>query len=174
MNPHMRPSIFSSVTGRYAFTVSVRGLRPQTVYGRHTVPCRTGRATRTQTVLDRVYADRTAALALEIDDPGAGWWEAPRRDLVDSATDFAWLVTKLVPTTISECAAPDTQGCDYWTSSPGGGVSALGSRARSRVRIVTITPPTSGSFHRPRSESSRSEHTEHHRAKCASNRAPTS
>jgi hypothetical protein len=45
-----------------------------------------------QTVLDRVYADRTAALALEIDDPGAGWWEALRRDLVDSATDFAWLV----------------------------------------------------------------------------------
>jgi hypothetical protein len=27
----------------------------------------------TQTVLDRMYADRTAALALEIDDPGAGW-----------------------------------------------------------------------------------------------------
>ena len=26
----------------------------------------------TQTVLDRVYADRTAALALETDDPGAG------------------------------------------------------------------------------------------------------
>jgi hypothetical protein len=49
----------------------------------------------TQTVLDQVYADRTPALALEIDDPGARWWGAPRRDLVDSATDFAWLVTKL-------------------------------------------------------------------------------
>jgi hypothetical protein len=36
----------------------------------------------------RMYADRAAALALEIDDPGAGWWEALRRDLVDSATDF--------------------------------------------------------------------------------------
>ena len=41
----------------------------------------------TQTVLDRMYADRTAALTLEIDDPGAGRWEA-LRDLVDSATDF--------------------------------------------------------------------------------------
>ena len=36
----------------------------------------------------RTYADRAAALALEIDDPGAGWWEAPRRDLLDSAADF--------------------------------------------------------------------------------------
>lgn len=49
----------------------------------------------TQTVLDRMYADRTAALALEIDDPGAGWWEAPRRDLLDSAADFAWLAAQL-------------------------------------------------------------------------------
>jgi hypothetical protein len=32
--------------GRYAFTVSVRGLRPQIVYGRHAVLCRAGRATR--------------------------------------------------------------------------------------------------------------------------------
>jgi hypothetical protein len=48
----------------------------------------------TQRVMAGVYADRTAALALEIDDPGAGCWEAPRRDLVDSATDFAWLVTQ--------------------------------------------------------------------------------
>jgi hypothetical protein len=32
---------------------------------------------------------------LEIDDPGAGMREAPRREPVDSATDFAWLVTKL-------------------------------------------------------------------------------
>jgi hypothetical protein len=43
----------------------------------------------TQTVLDRREQDRTAALALEIDDPGAGRWEALRRDLVDSTTDFA-------------------------------------------------------------------------------------
>ena len=37
----------------------------------------------TQTVLDRRTQDRTAALALEIDDPGAGRWEALRRDLVE-------------------------------------------------------------------------------------------
>jgi hypothetical protein len=43
----------------------------------------------TQTVLDQRTQDRTAALALEIDDPGAGRWEALRRDLVDSNTDFA-------------------------------------------------------------------------------------
>jgi hypothetical protein len=43
----------------------------------------------TQTVLDRRTQDRTAALALEIDDPGTGRWEALRRDLVDSTTDFA-------------------------------------------------------------------------------------
>jgi hypothetical protein len=30
-------SILTPMTGRYAFTVSVRGLRPQTVYGRHAV-----------------------------------------------------------------------------------------------------------------------------------------
>jgi hypothetical protein len=43
----------------------------------------------TQTVLDRRTKDRTAALALEVDDPGAGRREALRRDLVDSTTDFA-------------------------------------------------------------------------------------
>ena len=43
------------MTGRYAFTVSVRGLRPQTVYGRHAVPA--GLASNvTQTVLARVAA----------------------------------------------------------------------------------------------------------------------
>jgi hypothetical protein len=96
VNHHMRSSIFSSMTGRSAFTVLVRGLRPKPF----TVgtPCRAVQgwtSNATQTVLDRAYADRTAALALVIDDPGAGWWEAPRRVLVDSATDFAWLVTKL-------------------------------------------------------------------------------
>jgi hypothetical protein len=38
----MRSSIFSSMTGRYAFTLSVCGLRPQTVYDRHAVLCRAG------------------------------------------------------------------------------------------------------------------------------------
>ena len=46
MNHHMRSSIFSSMTGRYAFTVSVRGLRPQIVYGRHAMLCGAGRVTR--------------------------------------------------------------------------------------------------------------------------------
>ena len=31
----------------------------------------------TQTILDRVYAGRTAALALEMMTPRAGQWEAP-------------------------------------------------------------------------------------------------
>ena len=35
------------------------------------------------------YAGPNAALALEIDDPGAGRREALRRDLVDLTTDFA-------------------------------------------------------------------------------------
>jgi hypothetical protein len=39
----------------------------------------------------RIYANRAAGLALEIDGSSAGWWEAPRRDLLDSADDFAWL-----------------------------------------------------------------------------------
>jgi hypothetical protein len=39
MNPHMRSSIFSSMTGRYAVTVSVCGLRPQVVYDRYAVLC---------------------------------------------------------------------------------------------------------------------------------------
>jgi hypothetical protein len=37
-------------------------------------PCRAGLGEqRDADGLDRVYADRTAALALEIDNPGAGW-----------------------------------------------------------------------------------------------------
>lgn len=42
-----------------------------------------------------MLADRATALALEIADPGAGWWEAPRHDLLDSVADFALLATQL-------------------------------------------------------------------------------
>jgi hypothetical protein len=42
----MRWSIFGSMTQLYVFTVSVRGLRPQAVYGRPAAPCRAARATR--------------------------------------------------------------------------------------------------------------------------------
>jgi len=38
MNHQMWWPIFGSMTQLYAFTVSVRGLRPQTVYGRHAAP----------------------------------------------------------------------------------------------------------------------------------------
>lgn len=43
----------------------------------------------------RMYAARAAAIGLEIDDRGIGWWGPPRRDLIDSPVDFAWLATQL-------------------------------------------------------------------------------
>jgi hypothetical protein len=67
VNHHMRSSIFSSMSGRYAFTVSVRGLRPKNPLQsvRHAV--RSWARNATQTVLDEVLhpvprnhaADRT-------------------------------------------------------------------------------------------------------------------
>ena len=42
-----------------------------------------------------VYKERVAALITEIDDPSAAWWEAPRRDLVDGANEFAALAASL-------------------------------------------------------------------------------
>jgi hypothetical protein len=65
-------------------------------WGRPSAPrCCTSSAHGSSPIYDshvhRIYANRAAGLALEIDDPSAGWWEAPRRDLLDSADDFAWL-----------------------------------------------------------------------------------
>ena len=68
------------MTQLYAFTVSVRGLRPQTRLPSARGAVQGCASNATQTVLDRRTQDRTAALALEIDDPGAGRWEALRRD----------------------------------------------------------------------------------------------
>jgi hypothetical protein len=70
--------------------------------------------------LDRVYADRTAALSLEIDDPGAGWWEARGAILSTQPVISTGSSPSSVPTAISGCAAPQTsQSCDCWASSPG-------------------------------------------------------
>lgn len=46
------------------------------------------------TRVDRVYKRRVAELSVEVD-LGAAWWEAPKRDLVDGADDFAWLAASL-------------------------------------------------------------------------------
>lgn len=43
----------------------------------------------------RAYKRRVAELTAEADDASAVWWEAPKRDLVDGAGDFAWLAGSL-------------------------------------------------------------------------------
>lgn len=45
--------------------------------------------------LHEVYKRRAAALAAETDDPNSAWWEAPKRDLVDGASEFAALTASL-------------------------------------------------------------------------------
>lgn len=45
--------------------------------------------------LEKIYKAQSAAAGAELGDAAAGWWEAPRRDLVDGAGDFAWLSAAL-------------------------------------------------------------------------------
>jgi Family of unknown function (DUF6308) len=47
------------------------------------------------TRVGRVYKQCVDELTVAIEDPGAAWWEAPKRDLVDGAGEFVWLAASL-------------------------------------------------------------------------------